>query len=201
LSCALRLGIACGWNRHSGIGHQHSSRQRSRKIILQRRMAPALKRGKKAILFAAMNGRSSTNIACTNIAWPAVPLFVKFFSARQDLSPQPRAAALQETFRFGCGSAALRQTNPPVENIAGTAGAGHAKSEWFLGQDLSRCTNFRAGYWPKILLTAVFFSPIMRGERPRAASAGKTLETPGKASNPAVCGPPLGPQLPRPHVV
>src|SRR6476661_6189116 len=53
--------------------------------------------------------------------------------------------------------------------------------------------------WPKILLTAVFISPIMRGERPRAASAGKTLETPGKASNPAVCGPPLGPQLPRPQ--
>jgi hypothetical protein len=30
---------------------------------------------------------------------------------------------------------------------------------------------------------------------------GKTLETPEKASNPAVCGPSLGPQLPRPHVV
>ena len=76
-----------------------------------------------------------------------------------------------------------------------------AKSEWFLGRCLSSCTNFRAGYWPKILLTAVFVSPIIRGERPRAASAGKTLETPGKASNPAVCGPSLGPQLPRPHVV
>jgi len=42
---------------------------------------------------------------------------------------------------------------------------------------------------------------IMQGERPRAASAGKTFEMPGKASNPAVCGPSLGPQLPRPHVV
>jgi hypothetical protein len=31
LSCALRLGTARGWNRHSGIGHQYSSRQRSRK--------------------------------------------------------------------------------------------------------------------------------------------------------------------------
>src|SRR6478672_8157292 len=59
---------------------------------------------------------------------------------------------------------------------------------------------FPSGHGPKILLTTVFFSPIMRGERPRAASAGKILETPGKASNPAVCGPPLGPQLPRPHV-
>src|SRR6478672_9357929 len=58
---------------------------------------------------------------------------------------------------------------------------------------------FPSGHGPKILLTTVFFSPIMRGERPRAASAGKTLETPGKASNPAVCGPPLGPQLPRPQ--
>src|SRR6185312_3977615 len=48
---------------------------------------------------------------------------------------------------------------------------------------------------PKILLTAVFFSPIIRAERPRAASAGETLGTPGKASTPAVCGPSLGPQL------
>jgi hypothetical protein len=60
---------------------------------------------------------------------------------------------------------------------------------------------FPRHYCPKILLTVVFFSPIMRGERPRAASAGKTLEAPGKASIPAVCGPSLGPQLPRPHVV
>jgi hypothetical protein len=32
--------------------------------------------------------------------------------------------------------------------------------------------------WPKILLTAVFFSPIIRTERPRAASAGKPLKRP-----------------------
>jgi len=53
---------------------------------------------------------------------------------------------------------------------------------------------FALGDWPKIVLTAVFFSPIIRNERPRAASAGKILETPGKASTPAVCVPSLGPQ-------
>jgi hypothetical protein len=35
-------------------------------------------------------------------------LFVKFFPAREEFIPQPRAAALQKTFGFGCGSAALR---------------------------------------------------------------------------------------------
>jgi hypothetical protein len=39
------------------------------------------------------------------------------------------------------------------------------------------------------------------GRKTESGIGGKTLETPGKASNPAVCGPPLGPQLPRPHVV
>ena len=71
--------------------------------------------------------------------------------------------------------------------------ANNAKCEWFLGLCLSRCL-ISENYWPKILLTTVFFSPIIRSERPRAASAGKTLEEPGKASTPAVCGPPLGPQ-------
>ena len=36
------------------------------------------------------------------------------------------------------------------------------------------------------------------GRKTESGIGGKTLETPGKASNPAVCGPPLGPQLPRP---
>jgi hypothetical protein len=56
------------------------------------------------------------------------------------------------------------------------------------GSGFVKMYYFPRWHRPKILLTAVFISPIIRAERPRAASAGK-LETPGKASNPAVCGP------------
>ena len=48
------------------------------------------------------------------------------------------------------------------------------------GSGFVKMSRFALRAWPKILLTAVFFSPIIWGERPRAASAGKPLKRPEK---------------------
>lgn len=45
-------------------------------------------------------------VACTTIR--------QIFSTCEEFIPQPRAAALQEHFRFGCGSAALCKRIQPL---------------------------------------------------------------------------------------
>jgi hypothetical protein len=46
------------------------------------------------------------------------------------------------------------------------------------GSDAAKAAQdvlFRAEYWPKILLTAVFFSPIMQGVKTESGIGGKNF--------------------------
>jgi hypothetical protein len=89
------------------------------KIILRRRMAPALKRGKKAIPFAAINGRSSTNTAGAAVLHISRP-------SREEPPPRQRGKAR------GGVSRAVRHN--PRETAISMIRTWLEKVKWFLGQ-------------------------------------------------------------------
>jgi hypothetical protein len=91
-------------------------------------------------------------------------------------SSQHSASVFQNTAEGGCAHDSFRTADPTGRKIG-------AENVNGFGVGVCQAVLFPSGHRPKSLLTAVFISPIIRSDRPRAASAGK----PGKASNPAVC--------------